>query len=122
MGRAAHRRSSQGPVCPPLAPVQGIPDLRGQLLDGEGLLYEEGPLVQDPVTGDGISRIAGHEQGFEIRVQAPEMVSQVLAVHPGHHHIGHGELDRARMGMAILMASFGPPADKTLYSTLVFAP
>jgi len=49
--------------------VQHLPDLGGQFLYGEGLLDEIHPFIEYTVVGDDVSRIAGHEQALEVRVE-----------------------------------------------------
>ena len=82
----------------------GVIHLCRQLTSGKGLLHKVNAVIQDPVMGNDIGRVSGHEKGFDFRISCVKPAGQVSSVHGGHDHIGDQEIDPAGMG---LCQSFG---------------
>jgi hypothetical protein len=55
------------------------------------------PFIQHAVMSDDVGRVAGHEQALEIRIKRQQVFGQVPAVHLGHDHVGHEQVDLAGM-------------------------
>ena len=62
-----------------------------------------------------IGGIAGHEQAFDIGIDGEQVFGQVTAVHLGHDHVGHEQVDGAACSWARRMASPGVSAAITTY-------
>ena len=45
------------------------------------------------MVGEGVGRVSGHEQTPDFRIERQQPLGQFTAVHLGHHHIGHEQLD-----------------------------
>ncbi len=43
--------------------------------------------------GYDIGSVAGHEQQFDIRIKRCQLPCQIPAVHPGHNHIRHEQMN-----------------------------
>ena len=73
-----------------------LADPPAQAVGREGLLQQVtsklGPLA---ALAERRSRVARHEQHLHLRARHLEAVGQLPAVHPGHHHVGDQQVDRA---------------------------
>ena len=91
-------KGKEGVIYPALQPLLIVPAQRlaefgRKVPHRKRLLDEIDARVQYAVVGDDIGRIARHEQAFEVRIQGQEIFGQVPAVHLGHDHIGHEQMD-----------------------------
>jgi hypothetical protein len=63
----------------------------------KGFWMKLNPFIQHAVMSDDVGRVAGHEQALEIRIKRQQVFGQVPAVHLGHDHVGHEQVDLAGM-------------------------
>ena len=57
-------------------------------------MEKEHPRIQYAVMDDGLIRIARHKEHLHVRTLGHQAIRQFGAAHPGHHHIGHHQMDR----------------------------
>jgi hypothetical protein len=73
--------------------IQCRPDLGCHLFHGKRLLDKIHAVFEYAPMGDHVGRIAGHEQGFYIRVEGVYPIGQIAAVHFGQDRVGDEYLD-----------------------------
>ncbi len=76
-----------------MSALQGLTQLPPQVFHRERFLDEVHAFVQHTVMGDDVGGIAGHEQPLEIRIVGEQIAGQLPAIHLGHDHVGHQQVD-----------------------------
>src|SRR5450631_3129009 len=76
-----------------LMAIEAFADGRGQVLAGDRLLNKADPRIEAPLVNNGVPRISGHEQDFQVGPALDSRFRQFPAVHPRHDDVGQKQSD-----------------------------